>query len=384
MARPPPPPPKSLLGRHRLLSPTASVRVSPLCLGGMSLGSNWKGTMGECSKETVFELLDTFYDLGGNFIDTANVYQNGQSEEWIGEWMQKSGNRDEIVISTKYTLGSMVGRPVQQSNFGGTGTKSMHLSIESSLKRLQTDYIDLYYVHYWDYATEIPELMQSLNTLVQQRKVLYLGISDTPAWVVVKANCYAREHGLRPFSVYQGRLSAQVRDLERDIIPMCLDEGMAIHPWGVMGSGYFTSPESAPKEGGRQTPFIKTGREAQVSQALDSVARRLNVPINSVAIAYVMQKAPYVYPILGGRKVAHLKANIEALNLQLTPEDVAEIQTGYDFDPGFPHNFVNTEGKAPRGPEDISCLGWLGYFDYVQGRQPIKPHQGELNAPWRP
>lgn len=211
--------------------------------------------MGECSKETVFELLDTFYDLGGNFIDTANVYQGGQSEEWIGEWLQKSGHRDEMVVCTKYTLGYMSGKPVQQSNFGGTGTKSLHLAVEASLKRLQTDYIDLvrvarhssitvswannlqFLIHGWDYATQIPELMQSLNTLVQQRKVLYLGVSDTPAWVVVKANCYAREHGLRPFSVYQGRFSAQTRDLERDIIPMCKEEGMAIQAWGVMGNG---------------------------------------------------------------------------------------------------------------------------------------------------
>lgn len=99
--------------------------------------------MGECTKENAFELLDTFYDLGGNFVDTANVYQGGQSEEWIGEWMQKTGRRDQMVLSTKYTMGNMAGRPVQQSNFGGTGTKSMHVGIEGSLKRLRTDYVDL-------------------------------------------------------------------------------------------------------------------------------------------------------------------------------------------------------------------------------------------------
>ncbi len=194
----------------------------------LGFGTNWENHMGACTKETVFELLDTFYDLGGNFVDTANAYQDGQSEEWIGEWMTGTGRRDEFVISTKYTL-PWRGREsdtVQQSNFGGTGTKSMYLSLEQSLKRLQTDYVDVvrtsqlswfilpevlgsltfeqFYVHCWDYATDIPELMQSLNTLFHQRKVLYLGISDAPAWVVVIANCYAREHGLRPFSVYQG------------------------------------------------------------------------------------------------------------------------------------------------------------------------------------
>lgn len=139
--------------------------------------------MGECTREDAFKLLDAYYDLGGNFIDTANVYQDGQSEQFIGEWMEKTDHRHEMVVATKYTLGTKMGQPVQQSNFGGTGTKSMHIAIEESLKNLRTDYIDIYYVHAWDLATSIPELMQSLNVLVQQRKVLYLGISDTPAWV---------------------------------------------------------------------------------------------------------------------------------------------------------------------------------------------------------
>lgn len=162
MAFPPPAPPKSLLGRHRLLAPSASVRVSPLSLGGMSksiynqlyfvkyptnstkgIGDAWKMGFGECTKEDAFLLLDTFYDLGGNFIDTANAYQFGQSEEWIGEWLKKSGRRSEIVLATKYTMNSMTGHPVQQSNYGGTGTKSMHLAIEKSLKSLQTDYVDI-------------------------------------------------------------------------------------------------------------------------------------------------------------------------------------------------------------------------------------------------
>ncbi|PYH98718.1 Aldo/keto reductase, partial [Aspergillus ellipticus CBS 707.79] len=231
------PGPKSLLGRHRLLSPTAAIRVSPLSLGGMSLGDAWAGRLGAVTKETAFELLDTYYELGGNFIDTANAYQAGQSEQWIGEWMEQRGRRSEMVVATKYTLSPMTGQPVQESNWGGNGTKSLHLSVNNSLKTLRTDYIDILYVHAWDYTTQIPELMQSLNHLVAQGKVLYLGISDTPAWVVTKANEYARAHGLRPFCVYQGRYSAVLRDLERDIIPMCRDEGMAIHAWGVLGSG---------------------------------------------------------------------------------------------------------------------------------------------------
>lgn len=382
MAFPPPAPPKSLLGRHRLLAPSASVRVSPLSLGGMSIGNAWKMVFGECTKDTAFELLDTFYDLGGNFIDTANVYQYGQSEQWIGEWLAKSGRRSEIVLATKYTMNSMAGQVVQQSNFGGTGTKSLHLSIERSLKNLQTDYVDILYVHAWDYATEISELMQSLNTLVAQGKVLYLGISDTPAYIVVKANAYARQHGLRPFSIYQGRYSAQARDLEREVIPMCRDEGMAIHAWGVLASGQFKAPDSEDK-GSRKTPSLMLGREQQVSKVLDNVAKRHKVPITSVAIAYAMQKTPYLFPILGGSKVEYLKANVEALSLELTPDDVAEIETGYDFDLGFPQTFMNPGRYMIKGPQDISIINSMGYFDYVAPPSAIKPHKGDLNVAWK-
>ncbi|KAL1967373.1 hypothetical protein VTN77DRAFT_3157 [Rasamsonia byssochlamydoides] len=376
MAGFPAPLPKSLLGRHRLLAPSASVRVSPLSLGGMSLGNAWQGIMGECTKEMAFELLDTYYELGGNFIDTANAYQGGQSEQWIGEWLQKTGRRAEMVIATKYSLSPMTGRGVQESNYGGNGTKSMHVSIHNSLKNLQTDYVDIYYVHAWDFSTGIPELMQSLNTLVLQGKVLYLGISDAPAWVVTKANAYARQHGLRPFSIYQGRYSAQSRDLERDIIPMCRDEGMAIHAFSVLGGGYFKSPGTGPTEGGRNTPHMLLGREEKVSAVLDTVAKRHDVPITSVALAYALQKTPYLFPIIGGRKVEHLKANVEALSLELTPEDVAEIEKGYDFDLGFPHNFLNMAGYAPQGPQDVSFLSSMGHFDYVAPQTAIKPHKG--------
>jgi aryl-alcohol dehydrogenase-like predicted oxidoreductase len=137
--------PKSLLGHHRLLSPTAGVHVSPICLGGMSIGSAWSSFMGECSKETAFEVLDYFYSQGGNFIDTANGYQNGESEQWIGEWMELRGRRAEMVVATKYTAAFMTyrGEEVLQSNFGGNSKKSLRVSVDLSLKQLRTEYIDL-------------------------------------------------------------------------------------------------------------------------------------------------------------------------------------------------------------------------------------------------
>ncbi|EED13319.1 norsolorinic acid reductase, putative [Talaromyces stipitatus ATCC 10500] len=369
MAMIPPSPPKSALGRHRLLSPNASVRVSPLCLGGMSkpfgFGTNWGMGLGECTKEMAYELLDTFYYLDGNFVDTANTYQGSQSEEWIGDWMKDRGRHNEMIIATKYAMTPMAGKSVNQSNYGGTGNKCMHISIEASLKAMNTDYIDIYYVHAWDYASSILELMQSLNALVIHGKVLYLGISDAPAWFVTKANAYARHHGLRTFSVYQGRYSAQQRDMEREIIPMAREEGMAILAFGVLVNGYFKTLGSEGAGARRIPPTILIGREQQVSQVLDNVAKRHNVPLTSVTLAYAMQKTPYFYPIIGGRKVEHLKANIEALKLRLTPEDVAEIETGYNFDIGFTHNFINTAHHMIEGPQHVTILHDLGYFDYV-------------------
>ncbi|OAP61686.1 hypothetical protein AYL99_03889 [Fonsecaea erecta] len=391
MTTPSAPLPRSVLGRHRLLAPTAGVHVSPLCLGGMNFGDAWSSIMGECSKETAFEILDYFYEMGGNFIDTANNYQAEQSEMWIGEWLALHGpyRRDEMVLATKYSSAYKVfSEPhLQQSNFGANSTKSLVLSVEASLKKLRTTYIDLLYVHYWDFTTGVEEMMQSLNQLVQSGKVLYLGISDTPAWIVAKANAYARHHGLRPFSVYQGRWSAAQRDFERDIIPMCRDEGMGLAPWGALGGGYFKPSSSQPTTeqqggggGGRNMAAVTTGKEAQVSRVLEKVAnaRKPAVPLTSIALAYVMHKSPYVTPIVGGRKLSHLRQNIEALTIRLTPAEIDEIESAYPFDVGFPMNFINGNNPkaAIRGPEDIALTKRLGHFDFVQGSQPILPPLG--------
>jgi aryl-alcohol dehydrogenase-like predicted oxidoreductase len=147
MAFPPSAKPKSLLGYYRLLSPSAGVRVSPLCLGAMNFGDAWKGFMGECSKETSFGMLDYFYEQGGNFIDSANNYQNEESEKWIGEWMASKGNRDEIVLATKFTTGFTKEAGIK-SNTQGNHSKSLRVSVEASLKKLKTEYVDLLYVHW--------------------------------------------------------------------------------------------------------------------------------------------------------------------------------------------------------------------------------------------
>ncbi|KAL8849998.1 MAG: hypothetical protein Q9221_005015 [Calogaya cf. arnoldii] len=376
------PEPKSALGRYRLLAPSAAIKVSPLALGTMNFGDAWAPNMGAMDKKTVFEVLDFYKDQGGNFIDAANIYQNEQSEMWIGEWLaSKPGLRDQMVVATKYGFGYETYKGfdgIIHANTTGNGTKSLNLSLEASLKKLQTHYIDIMFVHWWDFTTSIPELMHSLNTVCDQGKVLYLGISDTPAWVVSKANEYARGKGLRQFVVYEGRWSAADRDFERDILSMCAAEGMGIMPWGPLGGGNFKTEKQREAVGAGQGRNMAPLREKdiKVSAALEKLADAKNTALTSVALAYILHKAPYVYPIVGGRKIEHLQGNIDALNLELSAEDLAEIESAVDFDPGFPLNFISPMAKSgAKGPKDVVFTDMSGKFDYVEGPFPIRPHQ---------
>ena len=372
--------PKSLLGYSRVLAPTAGVRVSPLCLGTMNFGEAWAGNLGECSKETSFEILDFFVENGGNFIDTANNYQGEESEQWLGEWMESRQNRDQIVLATKFTS-PYPSQPVKiKTNYTGNHSKSLHVSLEASLKKLQTTYIDLLYIHWWDFTTSIPEVMQSLHRAVLAGKVLYLGISDTPAWIVSKANEYARQQGLTQFSVYQGLWNAAVRDFERDIIPMCESEGMALAPWGALGRGTFMSPEDFEKKTDGRKMGGQSENVKKVSSALDRIAKEKETLITSIALAYVRYKSPYVFPIVGGRKIEHLKSNIEALSIELSDEEVDEIDAAAPFDHGFPLNFVFEYGGGPKynmrmGPSDIFFLKSSGALDTVPKSNARKTHK---------
>ena len=232
------------------------------------------------------------------------------------------------------------------------------------------------YVHWWDFTTSIPELMQSLNQLVSSGKVLYLGVSDTPAWVVSKANQYARDHGLRQFCVYQGRWSAASRDFEREIIPMCREEGMGLAPWGALGGSAFKSEEQRQQQAIEGRKIKATDEQIKISRALEKIAQRKNTAITSVALAYVMHKAPYVFPIVGGRSVDHLKGNIEALKLALSDKDIEEIEGSVPFDIGFPNSFLYGE-KAPANPSAVWLMNMAGTYDYVPATKPIVPTEGD-------
>ncbi|KAG0141276.1 hypothetical protein CROQUDRAFT_674190 [Cronartium quercuum f. sp. fusiforme G11] len=378
------PEPISELGVYRILSPQAGIRVSPLCLGAMSIGQAWEQRgMGAMDKETAFQLLDEFVRLGGNFIDTANSYQGEESEKWLGEWMKERGNRDEIVLATKYTAYYKNEEPASKIrvNYGGNGKKSLILSLEDSLNKLQTNYIDILYVHWWDYTTSVEELMQSLDALVKKGKVLYLGASGIPAWIVSKANQYARDHGLAKFVVYQGLWSVMIRDLEREIIPMCISEGMALCPWGALGSGKFQSKADLEKRaasGEKLRSIMSTGdqtdAEIKISAGLEKVAKDLGTDcVTAVALAYVLQKFPYVFPIVGGRKIEHLHANITALTLLLTSDHIQELESLSEFKRGYPYDqFGSDVGSGEPSPWHFNMVGKFGFVQHPQAIKPSK------------
>ncbi|KAL4968930.1 NADP-dependent oxidoreductase domain-containing protein [Aspergillus stella-maris] len=346
----PPPKPSTPLALHRTLSPTASVKVSPICLGGISLGNEWSELFGQ--SEDPFKLLDEFYSQGGNFIDTANVYNNGRSEEFIGQWMETRGLRDQMVVATKFSSQWRAHAREEekiQSNFSGNSAKSLFVSLRASLRKLRTDYVDVLYVHWWDFASSVEEVMIHLHSFVMARQVLYLGVSDTPAWVVIKANEFARKNGLTPFSIYQGKWNATFRDMEAEIIPMCEDQGMAIVPWAALGGGLILSSQQRKgreeKMAGQKSFYEVGEREIAVSDALEKVAVAKGTTVQAIALAYLYHQSTYVVPIVGVQTTDHVKVMNDAITVKLSTEDIRSIQDAAPFNPLFPMNFLfDTKG----------------------------------------
>ncbi|KAG9604587.1 aryl-alcohol dehydrogenase AAD14, partial [Aureobasidium melanogenum] len=374
----PAPEPATELGRLRILSSTAGVRVSPLQLGAMSIGDAWSEFMGSMDKKQSFALLDAFVEAGGNFIDTANNYQNEQSEQWLGEWMKERGNRDQMVIATKFTSdykGYDLGKG-KAANHCGNHKRSSFMSVRDSLKKLQTDFIDILYLHWWDHTTSIEEIMDSLHILVEQGKVMYLGISDSPAWIVSAANYYAKAHGKTPFSIYQGRWNIMLRDFEREIIPMARHFGMALAPWDVLGGGKFQSKaaieERKKKNEGLRNMLGSSEQnedEVKMSAALEEVANEHNVTVTAVALAYVMSKTINVFPLVGGRKIEHLHDNIKALCIKLSDAQIKKLEDVRPFDIGFPNNFIGVDPTISGQPSWL--LGASASIAWQKAAKPI-------------
>jgi len=271
---------------------------------------------------------------------------------------------DEIVLSCSYgNAWRPHGNSKLQSNFGGNNAKSMKVALKASLTNLQTTYVDIFYVAWWDHTTSIPELMHGLNDLVAAGKVLYLGIVDTPAWIVAKANEYARQKGLRQFAVYGGLSTCESRGIECDIVPMCADEGMAI--CSLPRSTYFV-----PTEKQRTMPAHQHGSDLEV--ALKKVGKpKVASNAAQVDVAYVRAKAPYVFVVITPTTVADVESMLAALDVVLSEQDIQVIESSYKFAFGYPYTalsgtmFTTGQSKGAAHPAHNPRLNKLGRFDWV-------------------
>ncbi|OSX56768.1 hypothetical protein POSPLADRAFT_1062247 [Postia placenta MAD-698-R-SB12] len=373
----PAPPPATKLGRHRRLAPLAGIHVSPICLGAMSIGDQWgQYGMGKMDKDRSFRLLDAFYAAGGNFVDTANAYQDETSERFLGEWMAARGVRDQMVVATKYSTNYKRAADLpQKSTYVGNNMKSLYLSVEASLAKLQTDYIDILYLHWWDWECSIEEVMNGLHHLIAQRKVLYLVRILLAGGDGTAAAAHTVQGSLRHA---RGAWRILQRKFEREIILMAREEGMALAPCNVLAAGRIRTDEEEERrretgELGRRTAsneWERTPDQRRVCQALEKVAQEaVFLHSHAVAIAYVMQKTPYVFPIVGGRKVEHLMDNIAALDIALSPAQIAHLEDVLPFDVGFPTSMIGD------GPEFIAMYKASGHFDKWPTQQAIRPEE---------
>jgi aryl-alcohol dehydrogenase-like predicted oxidoreductase len=334
-----------LLGR-------SGLRVSDLCLGTMTFGEDWGwGAV----KDEARKIYDTYRQAGGNFIDTANIYTNGSSEKLVGEFV--AGDREEVVVATKYTnaTSGFTGQPGTDANAGGNQRKNMVQAVEASLKRLGTDYIDLYWLHIWDQLTPVEEVMRAFDDLVRSGKVLYVGISDAPAWVVAKSNTLAELRGWTRYVGLQIEYSLLERTVERELVPVAKDQQLTVLAWSPLRNGLLTGkylPENVNQskaDGARMySEMMKAfGSEWESSHAtvreIVAVGQELGISAAQVALAWLRYRAVPVIPIIGARKVAQIEDNIRSLDVALSPEQLQRLDKASAVSLGFPHDFMALE-----------------------------------------
>ncbi|MEZ4219742.1 MAG: aldo/keto reductase [Polyangiaceae bacterium] len=327
--------------RYRLLG-KSGLRVSELCLGTMSFGEQWGFGANEVESHAV---LDAYAEAGGNFLDTANKYHGGQTEEILGRWLQS--RRSQMVLATKYTL-SM---DAQNPNASGNHRRNLVSSVEASLKRLGTDSIDLLWVHAWDDYTPYEETMRALDDMVRSGKVLYVGISDAPAWIVSASNVLAELRGWSAFVGLQIEYSLLQRDPERDLLPMAEHFGLSVLCWGPLGAGVLTGKytragaenDSLRKQGNEQRGRTSE-RSLEVARAVDAVADELGVTSAQVACAWVAQHGYGFIPIVGARKVSQIQDCIGGASVRLNEAQLAKLGEVSRIELGFPHDFLAASG----------------------------------------
>lgn len=335
------------LDNYRLLG-RSGLRVSPLALGTMTFAADGWGS----SDEEAAQMVDTYLDKGGNFIDTANYYGGmGGSETLLGKLLR--GRRDQVVISTKYSLTMQPGNP----NASGNHRRNMVRSVEDSLRRLGTDYIDLYYLHMWDFRTPGDEILRAFDDLVRAGKILYIGISDTPAWQISRMQMMAELRGWSQFCALQVSYSLIERTVERELIPMAHEIGLGVCPWSPLGggvlSGKYTDADLASDAGpiiSRKAINVLTGRLSDrsltIARVVAEVATELGRTSPQVALSWTLRDRAIVSPVLGARTPAQLEDNLGALGVEFTTDQIERLDAVSAVPLGFPHEMLAAPTNA--------------------------------------
>jgi len=327
--------------KYRLLG-KSGLRVSEAALGTMTFGEEWGWG---AAKDEARKLYDTYREAGGNFIDTANVYTNGSSERFVGEFIKD--HRQSIVLATKYSNAA----PGNDPNAAGNHRKSMMQAVEASLGRLQTDYIDLYWVHIWDQMTPVEEVMRGLDDLVRQGKILYAGISDAPAWWIAQANTLAELRGWSRFAGLQIEYSLIQRTVERELVPMAKALDLGVMAWSPLANGVLTGKYhgNGDADAGRMSrqemrEFLpEQERTQRIITALKAAAQQAGRSMAQVALAWLRQRSVAVIPIIGARKVSQLQDNLASMDLNLSAEQVKTLDEASSIEPGFPYYLYSAQ-----------------------------------------
>lgn len=331
------------LDSYRLLG-RSGLRVSPMSLGAMTFGDAWGWGADETTARRIF---DVYLDAGGNMVDTANAYTDGQSEEYLGRFL--TGRRDRVVVSTKYSAT----RDPADPNAGGTHRKSLTASVNTSLRRLGCDHLDLLYVHAWDGLTGAEEIIRALDDLVRAGKVLYVGISDAPAWEISRMQTIADLRGWSPLVALQVEYNLIERTTERDLLPMAQELGLGVVPWGPLGGGVLTGKYSrddlggpgAERPGGTRRDYalanrLLTPRGLDIAGVVAQIADESGATPAQVALRWTLEHPAVVSPLIGARTVEQLQQNISALDVTFDADQLARLDAVSAIELGFPHEFL--------------------------------------------
>ncbi len=334
---------------HYVTLGRSGLRVSPLCLGAMTFGEDlgWGSSVEESQ-----QIMGRYVAAGGNFIDTANFYTKSHSEKIIGDHIGRhSEKRDRLVIATKFSGNLYPGDP----NGGGSGRKALVSACENSLRRLQTDYIDLYWLHIWDVNTPIEETMSALHDLVQAGKVRYVGVSDTPAWKVAQANLLAQFRGWSPFIGLQIEYSLLERTVEADLVPMAQELGLGITPWSPLKSGVLSGKytrATAGRDKIDRAAFMADQLNETTYELIDElerIAKAHDSTVARVALAWLRARPGVTSTIIGARRASQLEDNLKSLELVLGPEETAKLDALTEPALGFPHGMLGYAGTITNG-----------------------------------